>query len=141
MQIQKNVNLTPEVKIFLQVNLDPYSVTASILKGSFFILSSPKSNWDQIKLTMTHLNMEMKVSIQSLAAVSIIFKSNFVKLFFFFLNTKSAELFHTGETLRKCILKRIRYSTITCRIYIIHLKKNQLSFIILINSQSSTTKN
>lgn len=140
MQIQKNVNLTPEVKIFLQVNLDPYSVTASILKGSFFVVPSPKSNWDQIKLTMTHLNMEMKVSIQSLAATSIIFKSIFVKLFFF-LNTKSAELFHTGETLRKCILKRIRYSTITCRIYIIHLKKNQLSFIILINSQSSTTKN
>lgn len=84
MQIQKDVNLTPEVEIFLQVNLDPYSVTASILKGSFFILSSPKSNRDQIKLTMTHLNMEMKVSIQSLAAASIIFKSIFVKLFFFF---------------------------------------------------------
>lgn len=83
MQIQKNVNLTPEVKIFLQVNLDPYSVTASILKGSFFVVPSPKSNWDQIKLTMTHLNMEMKVSIQSLAAPSIIFKSIFVKLFFF----------------------------------------------------------
>lgn len=88
MQIQKNVNLTPEVKIFLQVNLDPYSVTATILKGSFFILSSPKSNWDQIKLTMTHLNMKMKVSIQSLAAASIIFKSIFVKLFFFFFKYK-----------------------------------------------------
>lgn len=127
MQIQKNVNLTPEVKIFLQVNLDPYSVTATILKGSFFILSSPKSNWDQIKLTMTHLNMKMKVSIQSLAAASIIFKSIFVKLFFFFLNTKSAELFHAGETLRKCILKRIRYSTITCRIYIIHFTLEEKS--------------